>query len=50
MDGLVDLGHPRCGVAGPVELTRRERVDRVLPRKMSETLSEMISEARNPAP
>src|SRR5271169_846655 len=33
MDGLVDLGHPRRGVAGPVELTRRERVDRVLPRK-----------------
>src|SRR5271163_4034651 len=33
MDGLVDLGHPRRGVAGPVELARRERVDWVLPRK-----------------
>jgi hypothetical protein len=33
MDGLVDLGHPRCGATGPVELTRREWVDWVLPRK-----------------
>jgi hypothetical protein len=32
-DGLVDLGHPRRGMAGPVELVRRERVDRVLPRR-----------------
>jgi hypothetical protein len=33
MDGLVDLGHPRRSVAGPVELARRQRVYRVLPRK-----------------
>ena len=33
VDGLVDLGHPRRGVAGPVELTRRQWVYRVLPRK-----------------
>src|SRR5712692_8108804 len=32
-DGLVDLGHLRGGMAGPVELPRRERVDRVLPGK-----------------
>src|SRR5580704_13701515 len=31
--GLVDLGHLRRGMAGPVELARRERVDRVLPGK-----------------
>src|SRR5712691_7864674 len=32
-DGLVDLGHLRRGMAGPVELARRERVDGVLPGK-----------------
>src|SRR5580704_4413577 len=32
-DRLVDLGHLRGGMASPVELPRRERVDRVLPGK-----------------
>src|SRR3981189_195851 len=32
-NGLVDLRHLRRGMAGPVELPRRQRIDRVLPGK-----------------